>query len=599
MHLSSYEHQYIKALRDIYENGFEDGTNERTGISTKRLPGIVIRVDVEKEFPILKSKFVAAKTALREIEWIWKQQSSKLSDLKARIWDEWGQECTANELVLIDHPVLDKNKYTIVDELINPLPEDIDTYERRSSHSYGDFIVLSRNGDKCTIQFINTGNIIQLLTKRMQTGHVMDYYARSCYDIGRYCDYKADDIMEYFGEYHSRWVDVWRGIMRRCKNHDGIYKDTYCSNNFTSCEYFLRWVMKNNRYKDKQYLSILQIDKDYYGYDFYSEDTCVLLTPSENASLVKSKWYVYHDVASKTVCYSKYQLAELLEKKNGEQYIQYTDFGEKNGISEKLNRVLDTLVSNGVITIIDPKEIKDGKLIRFSLKVDSNIGKAYGYQMDKPIKIYADIVHKTPESYREYANQAEFIINYLKEFPNGRWGVATLWNPAELSEMMLVPCCHTSTWNLDGGRLNCVLDQRSGDMPYGVPFNTTQYAELMIMLARDIGVKPGILTHVIADAHIYDNQMEGVDLQLRHYDVMTSVIEDDGEAFNRAALAVKTHKLNMSEDELVEKAKKALESVPNFVVATAETDFFAYNADDCYVEDYVHMGKIDFGDVAV
>lgn len=322
MQLSSYEYQYIKALRDIYENGFEDGTNERTGISTKRLPGIVIRVDVEKEFPILKSKFVAAKTALREIEWIWKQQSNRLCDLKAHIWDEWADE-------------------------------------------------------------------------------------------------------------------------------------------------------------------------------------------------------------------------------------------------------------NGTI------------------------GKAYGYQMDKPIKIYADIVHKTPESYREYKNQADYIINYLKEFPNGRWGVATLWNPAELSEMMLVPCCHTSTWNLDGGRLNCVLDQRSGDMPYGVPFNTTQYAELMIMLARDLGVKPGILTHVIADAHIYANQMDGVDLQLRYYDIMESVLEDDGEAFNKAVLAADIHKLDIEPDELVQKAHGVLASNPHFVVDTDATDFFAYNADACRVEDYVNMGKIDFGDVAV
>ena len=86
--------------------------------------------------------------------------------------------------------------------------------------------------------------------------------------------------------------------------------------------------------------------------------------------------------------------------------------------------------------------------------------------------------------------------------------------------MNLVPCCHTSTWNLDGGRLNCLLDQRSGDMPYGVPFNTTQYATLMCMIAKELGVKPGLLTHVIADAHIYDRQMKGVELQLLYYDLM-------------------------------------------------------------------------------
>lgn len=61
MFISNYEKQYLKILKDIFEKGFEDGTNERTGITTKRLPGAVIQVDVEKEFPILKSKSIWVK----------------------------------------------------------------------------------------------------------------------------------------------------------------------------------------------------------------------------------------------------------------------------------------------------------------------------------------------------------------------------------------------------------------------------------------------------------------------------------------------------------------------------------------------------------
>lgn len=334
MFLSDYEQQYIGGLRKIFKQGFEDGKNERTGITTKRLPGIVFQVDVEKEFPILKSKFVAGKTAQREIEWIWKQQSNNIKDLNAHIWDEWADE-------------------------------------------------------------------------------------------------------------------------------------------------------------------------------------------------------------------------------------------------------------NG------------------------SIGKAYGYQINKPVEVYLDIVHKTAESFRTYPSQAHYIIEYLKENPNGRWGVATLWNPAELSEMGLVPCCHTSTWNLDGGRLNCVLDQRSGDMPYGVPFNTTQYAELMIMIAKALStpekeVKPGILTHVIADAHIYANQMSGVDLQLRYYDVMEALYEDrEEDAFEAARLitdfsTVFFPTVKETPDEIIKKAKEALVSEPKFVINAADpTDFFSYTTDDCKIENYANMGKIDFGDVAV
>ena len=71
MQISNYEKQYMSILKNIYENGFSDGINERTGVTTKRLPGVVMTLDVGKEFPILHSKKVAGKTAQREIEWIW------------------------------------------------------------------------------------------------------------------------------------------------------------------------------------------------------------------------------------------------------------------------------------------------------------------------------------------------------------------------------------------------------------------------------------------------------------------------------------------------------------------------------------------------
>lgn len=331
MSISNYEMQYMGALSNIYHNGFADGVNERTGKQTKRLPGVVIQVDVEKEFPILKSKFVAGKTALREILWIWQAQSNNIHDLKAHIWDEWADE-------------------------------------------------------------------------------------------------------------------------------------------------------------------------------------------------------------------------------------------------------------NG------------------------SIGKAYGYQMNRPICIYTDPVHKTPESFRSYENQAKYIIEYLREFPNGRWGVSTIWNPEQLSGMNLVPCCHTTTWNLDGGRLNCVLDQRSGDMPYGVPFNTTQYAELMFLFAHDLGVKPGILTHVIADAHIYDNQMDGVEEQLAYFDLLKVLDGKDEKSNNHdSVLDIATRASEKSQDErgcksspdeLIDRAMKSLNSEPIFVTPDT-TDFFAVDVSECRIENYESMGKIDFGDIAV
>ena len=325
--ITNYERQYMEALTRIYNEGYSDGTNERTGIKTKRLPCIVITVDVEQEFPILKSKFVAAKTAQREIEWIWKLQSNNINDLKAKIWDEWADE-------------------------------------------------------------------------------------------------------------------------------------------------------------------------------------------------------------------------------------------------------------------------------------DGSIGRAYGYQMAKPVDIYTDPIHKTPESFRHYDNQAKFVIEYLREFPNGRWANVTLWSVEDLKVMNLVPCCHTITFNLDGGRLNCVLDQRSGDMPYGVPFNTTQYAEIMCMIAKDLGVKPGILTHVITDAHIYANQMEGVEEQIRYYHFMhlLEVMKDsldEKELLRECFLIAKDYNWDITAEQLLEHFKEVLECVPKYHIPKDDIDFFKMTADTSKVTDYKYIRKIDFGSVAV
>ena len=62
----SYEEQYMDILNNVMTNGSEN-INKRTGVGTKRIPNAVISVDLQKEFPILKSKQVFWKTALKEI----------------------------------------------------------------------------------------------------------------------------------------------------------------------------------------------------------------------------------------------------------------------------------------------------------------------------------------------------------------------------------------------------------------------------------------------------------------------------------------------------------------------------------------------------
>ena len=62
---------------------------------TYKLPHQSMQFDLEREFPILTTKKVAFKTAVRELLWIFKEQSNdvkRLQEQNVHIWDEWEME---------------------------------------------------------------------------------------------------------------------------------------------------------------------------------------------------------------------------------------------------------------------------------------------------------------------------------------------------------------------------------------------------------------------------------------------------------------------------------------------------------------------------
>lgn len=89
----SYEKQYMTILEEILRKGYYD--QNRTGVATYKLPHQVITIDLEKEFPILQSKKVFFNTAIKEMLWIYRDQSNdvtKLQEQNVHIWDSWVDE---------------------------------------------------------------------------------------------------------------------------------------------------------------------------------------------------------------------------------------------------------------------------------------------------------------------------------------------------------------------------------------------------------------------------------------------------------------------------------------------------------------------------
>lgn len=128
---------------------------------------------------------------------------------------------------------------------------------------------------------------------------------------------------------------------------------------------------------------------------------------------------------------------------------------------------------------------------------DGTIGTSYGYIVKK-------------------YNQIDNLIHDLKNNPQNRRMMINLWQIPFLDTGALYPCCFLTMWDVSDGYLNCMLVQRSGDMGLGVPFNTSQYALLVHLLAQVTNLKPGLFTHVINNAHIYENHVEPLKKQLNN-----------------------------------------------------------------------------------
>ncbi len=145
---------------------------------------------------------------------------------------------------------------------------------------------------------------------------------------------------------------------------------------------------------------------------------------------------------------------------------------------------------------------------------DGNIGPLYGYQWVKWDK-YEEVDEKEGTYKKTHINQIQNAINLIKNNPDSRRILVSAWNTSDLDKMALYPCHAFFQFYVVKGRLDCQLYQRSADIALGVPFNIASYSALMIMIAQECTLEPGIFTHTIGDAHIYSNHVEGLKEQLK------------------------------------------------------------------------------------
>lgn len=218
---------------------------------------------------------------------------------------------------------------------------------------------------------------------------------------------------------------------------------------------------------------------------------------------------------------------------------------QSNDVRELQNRGIHIwdewkIDADGVYRIYD----ESGKI-----KFEKNFGKEWAHTIGTA---YGYIVKKYQLTQK--------LIEKLKTDPEDRRMIMSLWQDEYLDTAVLPSCVWNSMWDVTDGKLNAVVTQRSVDVGLGLPFNVTQYAVLVHLISQVVGLKPGMLYWSAKDAHLYVNEVSGIQEQIRRYEEL-----GDFEA-------------------------------PKLWVNPEVTDFFQFDnsreLSDIKLEDYQHHGKI-------
>lgn len=115
-------------------------------------------------------------------------------------------------------------------------------------------------------------------------------------------------------------------------------------------------------------------------------------------------------------------------------------------------------------------------------------------------------------------DQIKMAMEQIKKNPDSRRILVSAWNVSDVAthKKTAPPLCHTMfQFYVADGRLDLQLYQRSADTALGVPFNIASYSILLMMMAQECGLTPGIFVHTTGDTHLYLNHLDGIKEQLQ------------------------------------------------------------------------------------
>lgn len=155
---------------------------------------------------------------------------------------------------------------------------------------------------------------------------------------------------------------------------------------------------------------------------------------------------------------------------------------------------------------------------------ENDLGPVYGHQWR-----YFNAEYKDCNTcYKDKGvDQLRYIIDCLKD-PKERYSrrlIMSAWNPCQIDEMALPPCHVLAHFNVIDDELSCILYQRSGDIGLGVPFNIASYSILTHFIAKITGLKAKEFIYYLGNAHIYDDHIEALKIQIKREPIAFPKIE--------------------------------------------------------------------------
>jgi thymidylate synthase len=324
--------QYLDLLEDILENG--EIREDRTGTGTKSVFGRQLRFNLEKGFPLVTTKKMGLKSIYSELLWFlegstderrlaeiqhgsrdvknktiwtenaladyWVKQAKFVGDLGniyGSMWRKWPVKSETNTVIQKKNKEPDDAIKYDNHRLVPVISDDITGKVVKTSSGYEGLVIekldVRNKNTYYKVQFINTGNIVEVSRPNIRNGAFSDIMEKTQSNVGVFG--KPIRNIESKTNLDNRIYTMWDNMISRCydKNHPSYKfygeKGVTVSTAWQNYSIFEHSIKNVPGFRDWCDNKKMELDKDYYGANQYSESTCIFIPKKYNLKLSKQE----------------------------------------------------------------------------------------------------------------------------------------------------------------------------------------------------------------------------------------------------------------------------------------------------------------------